>query len=91
VGYPAAPPPENVGSRLLTLLQSVPDQTLSAICGTVERANCRRLLRDRLGGLRAERYGRLLSEGHFLSEAWGLANLLYKLFRLAFQHFSLIA
>jgi hypothetical protein len=78
-------------SRFLSLLQSAPDQTLSAIFGTPKKPNCRRHSRVRLGGSRAERYGQFLSEGHFLSEAWGLADLLYKLFRLAFQHFSLIA
>ena len=77
---------ENVGSRFLSLLQSVPDQTLSAISGSPEKPNCRRLLRDRLGGSRAERYGTLLSERHFLSEAGGLPNLLYKL-----RHFRSLA
>ena len=33
----------------------------------------------------------ILSEGHFLSEAWGLANLLYKLFSVPFQRSGLIA
>jgi len=47
-------------------------------------------LRDRLGGSRAERYGESLSEGHFLSEAWGLTHLLYKLFSAAFQRVSLV-
>ena len=85
------PEPENVGSRLLSLLQSAPDQTLSAIFGTAKKPNCRRHSRVRLGGLRAERYGKSLSECRFVSEAWGLAHLLYKLFSLTFQCLSLIA
>ena len=83
--------PENVGSRFLSLLQSAPDQTLSAIFGTAKKPNCRRHSRVRLGGSRAERYGKLLSECRFVSEAWGLADLLYKLFSLTFQCPSLIA
>src|SRR4051794_4648679 len=79
-GFQRSARPEKVGSRFLSLLQSAPDQTLSAIFGTPEKPNCRRLLRDRLGGSRAERYGKLLSEGHFLSEAWGLADLLLQAF-----------
>ena len=57
----SASPPETVGSRLLSLLQSTPAQTLSAIFKAAEKPNCRGLLRDRLGGSRAERYGKLLS------------------------------
>ena len=50
-----------------------------------EKPNCRRHSRVRLGGSRAERYGKSLSEWRFLSEAWGLADLLYKLFWQRFQ------
>jgi hypothetical protein len=82
--------PENVGSRFLSLLQSAPDQTLSAIFGTAEKPNCRRHSRVRLGGSRAERYGKSLSECQFVSEAWGLAVLLYKLFLQRFQQPSLV-
>jgi hypothetical protein len=82
--------PENVGSRFLSLLQSAPDQTLSAVFGTAEKPNSRRLLRDRLGGPRPERYGKLLSEGRSLSEAWGLADLLYKLFWQPIQWLGLV-
>ena len=42
--------PENVGSRFLSLLQSAPDQTFSAIFGTAKKPNCRRHSRVRLGG-----------------------------------------
>ena len=66
-------------------------QTLSAILGTAKKPNCRRHSRVRLGGSRAERYGKSLSEYRFVSEAWGLADLLYKLFSLTFQCPSLIA
>ena len=79
------------GSRFLSLLQSAPDQTLSAIFGTAKKPNCRRHSRVRLGGSRAERYGKSLSECRFVSEAWGLADLLYKLFSVTFQRPSLIA
>jgi hypothetical protein len=81
---------ENVGSRFLSLLQSAALQTFSAFSGTAKKPNCRRLSRDRLGGSRAERYGQLLSEGHFLSEAWGLPDLLYKLFPELFQQLALV-
>ena len=37
-----------------------------------------------------ERYGKLLSEWRFLSEAWGLADLLYKLFCMPFQRLSFV-
>jgi hypothetical protein len=83
--------PENVGCQFLSLLQSAPDQTLSAHLGSAEKPNCRRLLRAKLGGSRAERYGKSLSECRFVSEAWGLADLLYKLFSVTFQYSSLIA
>jgi hypothetical protein len=56
-----------------------------AIFGTAEKANCRRHSRDRLEGSRTERYGKSLSECRFVSEAWGLADLFYKAFRLRFQ------
>jgi hypothetical protein len=81
---------ENVGSRFLSLLQSAALQTFSAFSGTAKKPNCRRLSRDGLGGSRAERYGQLLSEGHFLSEAWGLPDLLYKLFSERFQQLALV-
>jgi hypothetical protein len=77
--------PETVGSRFLSLLQSAFLQTYSAISGTAKKPNCRRHSRDWLGGLKPERYGKSLSEWRFVSEAWGLADLLYKLFRLRFQ------
>jgi hypothetical protein len=54
--------PENVGSRLLSLLQSAPDQTFSAMFRTAKKPNCRRLLGVRLGGSRAERYAETLSD-----------------------------
>ena len=82
--------PENVGSRLVSLLQSAPDQTLSAIFGTAKKPNCRRHSRVRLGGSRAERYAKSLSERRILSEAWGLADLLYKLFSVTFQCIGLV-
>jgi hypothetical protein len=50
-----------------------------------KKPNCRRHSHRRLGGSRPERYAGSLSEGRILSEAWGLADLLYKLFRLRFQ------
>ena len=90
VGDSSASAPENVGSRFLSLLQSAPDQTLSAIFRTAKKPNCRRHSRVRLGGSRAERYGKSLSECRFVSEAWGLADLLYKLFRLRFQEVSVV-
>ena len=86
----SAPPPETVGSRFLSLLQSPPDQTLSAIFGTVKKPNCRSLLRTGLGGSKAERYDKLLSDGRSLSEAWGLAHLLYKLFWQPIQQLGLV-
>jgi hypothetical protein len=39
----------------------------------------------RLGVSRPERYAESLSECRYLSEAWGLADLLYKLFPEVFQ------
>jgi len=71
---------EKVASRFLSLLQSASLQTFSAISGTTKKPNCRRHSHDRLVGSIAERYGTSLSEGQFVSEAWDLADLLYKLF-----------
>ena len=82
---------EKVASRFLSLLQSASLQTFSAISGTTKKPNCRRHSHDRLVGPIAERYGTSLSEGQFVSEAWDLADLLYKLFSLTFQCPSLIA
>ncbi len=42
--------PENVGSRFLSLLQSAPTRTFSAISETARKANCRRHSCERLGG-----------------------------------------
>jgi hypothetical protein len=77
--------PETVGSRFLSLLQSASVQTFSAISGTAKKPNCRRHSRARLGGPQAECYGKLLSECPLVSGAWGLADLLYKLFSARFQ------
>jgi hypothetical protein len=77
--------PETVGSRFLSLLQSAWNEILSAEFGTRKNANCRKVLGERLGGSEPERYGELLSECRSLSEAWGLANLLYKLFLSGFS------
>ena len=88
-GGPARP--ENVGSRFLSLLQSAPDQTLSAISRTAKKPNCRRHSRVRLGGSRAERYGKSLPECRFVSGAWGLADLLYKLFWMLFQRLTFVS
>ena len=38
-----------------------------------------------------ERYAKSLSEWPFVSEAWGLADLLYKLFRMPFQRLSFVS
>src|SRR4029079_12430479 len=43
---------------------------------------------SRFWGWEAERYDKLLSEGHSLSEAWSLAN--YKLFRRHFRWLVLL-
>ena len=75
----------------LSLLQSAPEQTLSAIFRTAKKPNCRRHSRIRLGGSMPEPYAESLSEFRFVSEAWGLADLLYKLFSPTLQRPSLIA
>ena len=82
--------PEKVGSQCLSLLQSAITQTLSAISRTARKPNCRKHSRERLGGSEAERYGKSLSEWPFLSEAWDLADLLYKLFCKQFQWISFV-
>jgi hypothetical protein len=76
---------ENVGSRFLSLLRSAATQTFSAIFRTAKKPNWRRHSYGRLGGSGPERYGKLASEWPFLSEAWDLADLLYKLFWQQFQ------
>ena len=82
--------PENVGSRFLSLPQSAPLQTFSAIFGTAKKPNCRRYSRNWLGGWMPED-AELLSEWPFVSEAWGLADLLYKLFWMPFQWLSFVS
>jgi acyl-CoA synthetase (AMP-forming)/AMP-acid ligase II len=77
--------PENVCSRLLSLLQSVSSQTFSVEFRAPKKARFRAVLRVGLGVRRPERYGESLSERRFLSEAWGLADLLYKFFPQHFQ------
>jgi hypothetical protein len=51
----------------------------------VKKARTRAVLRVRLGVDNPERYGISLSERLSLSEAWGLADLLYKLFPQCYQ------
>ena len=85
-----APTLPRLGSRV-RIPSPAPDRTLSAISRTAKKPNCRRVLRIGLGGSRAERYAESLSESRILSEAWGLAELLYKLFSLTFQRSTLIA
>ena len=75
-----APTPENVCARLLSLLQSPLPETFSAIAETAQKASFRAVLHARLGVPRAERYANSLSERRTLSGAWGLADLVYKLF-----------
>jgi hypothetical protein len=87
---PGARQPESVGSRLLSLLQSALNQTLSANSGTSEKPNCRRHSSGRLGGSRPQRSAVFLSERRFLSGAWGLAHLLYKLFWPRIQRLGLV-
>ena len=48
---------------IVLVLQSAPDQTLSANSGTGKRPNCRRHSRSRFGSSQPERYAELLSEG----------------------------
>jgi hypothetical protein len=57
---------------------------------TAKKPNCRKHSRIELGGSVPERSGKTLSEWAFLSEAWGLADLLYKLFWPPFQEVSLV-
>ena len=61
--------PENVGSRFLSLLQSARLQIFSAVFGTAKKPNYRKHSQIRLGVWRAERSGKLLSEGRFVSGA----------------------
>jgi hypothetical protein len=77
--------PENVGSQYLSLLQSFTSQTFSVEFRAVKKARFRAVLNVGLGVRRPERYGKSLSERPSLSEAWGLADLLYKLFSQQFQ------
>jgi hypothetical protein len=50
-----------------------------------EKASFRAVLRVKLGVRGPERYGKPLSDRPSLSEAWGLTDLLYKLFPQRFQ------
>jgi hypothetical protein len=79
------------GFESLRPLQRPASQIVSAISVTAKKPNCRSDLRVRLGGRLPYRSSEFLSERRILSEAWGLADLLYKLFSLIFQRASLIA
>jgi hypothetical protein len=59
--------------------------------GPLKSASFRAGLRIGLGGSIAQRTPEFLSKAHSLSEAWGLAHLLYKLFWQPFQPLSLVA
>jgi hypothetical protein len=83
-------PPENVCSRLLSLLQCLPSQTFSVDFRAAKKARFRAVLRVGLGVRQPERYGKCLSERRSLSEAWGLADLLYKLLCQLYQPINLI-
>jgi Transketolase, thiamine diphosphate binding domain len=82
--------PENVCSRLLSLLQCLPSQTFSVDFRAAKKARFRAVLRVGLGVRQPERYGKCLSERRSLSEAWGLADLLYKLLCQLYQPINLI-
>ena len=86
------PPPETVGSRFLSLLQSAPAPNFLRHFPDREKAQLPRTFAHKAWGfvtvtLPAE----FLSEWRFVSEAWGLADLLYKLFWQRFQKLSLVA
>jgi hypothetical protein len=80
--------PENVGSRFLPLLQSVPIQPISIKIQVCKKSRFRAVLRARLGVPNPERYANSLSERRTLSGAWGLSDLVYKLFVAYFQAVS---
>jgi hypothetical protein len=65
---------------LLSLLQSPSLQIVSAEVGGLKKPRFRAVLRAELDTAEAERAAVSLSDRLSLSEAWGLANLLYKLF-----------
>jgi hypothetical protein len=77
---PPCAAPENVCFRLLSLLQSVPLEPISVKIHVGKKARFRAVLRARLGVPNPERYANSLSERRTLSGAWGLADLVYKLF-----------
>jgi hypothetical protein len=56
-----------------------------------EKPNCRRHSRRRLVGTLPERCGKFRSEWRSLSEAWGLADLLYKLSWRPFQWLGFVS
>jgi hypothetical protein len=82
--------PENVRTQFLSLLQSLTRQTFSVEFRAAKKASFRAVLRIRLGVRYPERYEKSLSERPSLSEARGLADLLYKLLYQLSQHLSLI-
>jgi hypothetical protein len=71
---------ERVRAQFLSLLQSGFLQIFSVEFWTAEKPRPRAVLRGRLGVRQPERYGKSLSERRSLSEAWGLPDLVYKLF-----------
>jgi hypothetical protein len=77
--------PENVCSRLLSLLQTRRIQTFSAATWPARNASFRAVLRIRLGVSTPERSGNSLSGRRSLSGAWESTDLLYKLFHQRFQ------
>jgi hypothetical protein len=83
--------PENVGSRLLSLLQSPPDQTLSAISGTAKKPQLPQALAGEAWSSRTERYGKSLSEMPICFRSSGLDRFTLQAFPVTFQCPSLIA
>ena len=68
-----------------------PANHISVVIRTAEKARFRAVLRVGLGVRIPERYGNSLSERRILSEAWGLADLVYKLFSQQIQQFRVRA
>jgi hypothetical protein len=79
------PSPESFRSRFPPLLQSVPSNHSPPSVTRPKKASFRAVLRLRLGGSGAEQLAESLSKWPVLSKAWGLADLLYKLFQLHYQ------
>src|SRR5579872_564403 len=84
------PAPEKVGSRFLFLLQTPAGQILSGRFSDPQGPAAATVRAISLGVPLAERSGKLLSESPSLSEAWGLAILLYKLFLQQIQPVDIV-